>query len=65
MKYPYLNDPKQIIPWARQLVATLSKTPVPEEYPGPYANDAAASTAGIQLGQSYMDSSGLYRRRLT
>ena len=37
----------------------------PEEYPGPYANDAAAGTAGIQIGQSYMDSSGFYRRKIT
>jgi hypothetical protein len=63
MKLQYLTDPGQIIAWARKLVQDLSRA-WPEEYPGPYTNDTAAASAGIQLGQSYMDTSGIYRRRI-
>jgi hypothetical protein len=65
MKLPYLTDPKQLVQWAQQLVRALTTRPFPEEYPGPFASDAAAATAGVPVGNSYMDNSGFYRRRLT
>jgi len=33
--------------------------------PGPYTNESAAATAGIQIGQAYYDNGGTVRVRLT
>ena len=68
MKFAYLlaTDPKSVGDWARQLITDLNRYPDPGgEFPGPYTNDAAAASAGIPVGSSYMDTAGIYRRRLT
>jgi hypothetical protein len=63
--FPRGSLPPQLLAWAQRLTDDLNRYALPgSSYPGPYANDSAAATAGIPLGSSYMDSSGVYRRRL-
>jgi hypothetical protein len=38
--------------------------PAPGDMPGPYANDAAAATAGVPVGAVYEDTSGITRKRI-
>ena len=38
---------------------------VPNGLPGPYANDAAASSAGVPIGAEYRDTSGVRRQRVS
>lgn len=66
MKFGYLTRVDGLADWAKRLVTDLNASVVPlGTLPGPYTNDAAAASAGIQVGQSYMDTAGIYRRRLT
>ena len=37
----------------------------PNNLPGPYANDAAAATAGVPVGAEYSDTSGVRRKRIS
>jgi hypothetical protein len=64
--YPRGSAAGQLIDWAQRLTNDLNRyADTGAAYPGPYANDAAAATGGIPIGSSYMDSAGIYRRRLT
>jgi len=66
MRFTYLSNPAGVVDWAKRLINDLnSNLDQAATYPGPYANDAAAASAGIPVGSSYMDTSGIYRRRLT
>lgn len=67
MRYdaPRGSDQRQMLDWAQRLTSDLNRYPdTGAAYPGPYANDGAAATAGVQIGSSYVDSAGVYRRRI-
>lgn len=67
MKLQFLRatDGKTIMDWARQIVTDLNReTDSLALLPGPYANDAAAAAANIQIREGYIDTAGIARRRI-
>lgn len=49
--------------WLRQFQAWVRN--IPPNIPGPYANDAAAGTAGVTVGQIYYQTSGTTTKLVT
>lgn len=49
--------------WIRSLQAWVRN--IPPNIPGPYANDAAAGTAGVTVGQIYYQTSGTTTKLVT
>lgn len=49
--------------WLRNLQAWVRN--IPPNIPGPYANDAAAGTAGVMVGQIYYQTSGSTTKLVT
>lgn len=52
-------------PWIRFFQEAQTRINTVPLLPGPFANDAAAATAGIQVGQMYYQTSGAVVVRLT
>lgn len=64
MRYAYLPSPSAVYEWAKRLVDDLNASADP--FPGlqTFADDAAAASGGVGVGDGYVTPDGFVRRRI-